>query len=233
MQDSLQGKLTQEEMESMLEINPKLELVTKKIGFDLSRHSYSSIGSTCLPACFAMALCYWQEHLPMLNITTSRDYWEDYITKCVSGTIKGVSLSKLRMNLPQGFRKFIIKELTVKSFSDLIPPFYAWKFPLIQIVLYDKIFTIKERTGGTHAAIISQVNMQEKSLLLIDPNHSNPDKIIIETHSHMRDFAKGWKLSSNSVLLIYPKILSISFNIETGKAMVTKKFKQENIYKYI
>ena len=74
--------------------------------------------------------------------------------------------------------------------------------------------------------------MQEKSLLLIDPNHSNPDNVIIETHSHMRDFAKGWKLSSNLVILIYPKILSTTFNIKTGKARVTKKFKQQNINKY-
>lgn len=233
MINRIQGKLTEEEITYMLEINPELELVSKKILIDLSRHSYPSTYSSCLPACCVMAFCYWQDHLPQLGITTSRDYWEVFINKCSSGTIKGVNLPKIRMNLQPEYRKFIISERTLKNFSDLIPPFYAWKFPLIQVIIFDRIYSYKERTGGGHAAIISQVNMQEKSLLLIDPMNYNDENIIIESHMHMRDLAKGWKPFSNLVIWIHPKNLLRFFNVKTGKATVTKSFKQEKINKYI
>ncbi|MFX1457381.1 MAG: hypothetical protein ACFFDB_18600 [Promethearchaeota archaeon] len=97
MEYNLQGKLSEQEIESMLKINPKLEVLSKKISIDLIRHSYSSTNSACLPAYCVMAYCYWQDHMPQLGLPISRDYWEDYINKCASGAIKGVNLSKIRM----------------------------------------------------------------------------------------------------------------------------------------
>lgn len=227
------GMLTEEEIETMLKINPELALVTKKVSIDLNRYSYQSTASSCLPACCVMAFCYWQEQLPQLSITTSRDYWEDFINKCSSGTIKGVNLQKIRANLQPEYRQFILSERTLESFSDLIPPFYAYRIPIIQIIIFDRMYSFRERSGGTHAAIISQVNMQEKNLLLIDPMETNLDKVIIESHIVMRDLAKGWKPLSNLVIWIYPKILSKFFKIKTGKPSITKKLKQQNIIKFI
>ncbi len=233
MEYNLQGMLTEEEIENMLKINPKLELVTKKISIDLNRYSYQSTYSSCLPSCCVMAFCYWQENLPQLNITTNRDYWEEYINKCSSGTIKGVNLRKIIMNLQLEYRQFIFSEKTIESFSDLIPPFYAWRVPIIQIIIFDRMYSFREISGGTHAAIISQVNMQEKNVLLIDPRETNPDKIIIESRFPMRELAKGWKLLLNSVIWVYPKILKKSFNIKTGKPSISKKLKQEYLNKFI
>jgi len=233
MQNNLQGKLTDEEIERMIKIDPQLELVTKKISIDLNQHSYHSTYSNCLPSCCVMAFCYWQENLPQLNITLSRDYWEEFINKCSAGTIKGVNLQKVIMNLQPEYRKFIFSERCLTSFSDLIPPFYAGRIPIIQIITFDRMYAFRERSGGTHAAIVSQVNMQEKNLLLIDPMESNEEKVIIESRFPMREFAKGWKLLLYSVIWIYPKILKPSFDIKIGKPAISKKLKQDNLNKFI
>lgn len=233
MSENLQGILTDEEFASMLRIDPKLEGVSKKIMFDLKRHSYTANGSTCLPSCCGMAANYWQDLLPQLGLITNRAYWEDFIMKTSFGTIKGVNLAKIRMNLSPKENNLIFSEKTVKTFADLLPPFEAWKFPFIQIIIYDRMFSFRERTGGGHAAIISQINMNEKSLLLIDPIYYDDENVIVESHIHMRDLAKGWKLFSNAVIWVYPKSIIKSFKVKTNKANITKSLKQENINKYL
>jgi hypothetical protein len=85
---------------------------------------------------------------------------------------------------------------------------------MIQIIIYDKLYVLKERASQSHASIISKIDLIEKKIELIDPNNYNAKEKIIETIYDLKKFAKGWHKLNHLVIWVYPDKLKDYFKLE-------------------
>jgi len=243
----------------MISTQSGIKNVSKTLSFDLLKNSITSKESDCFPSCCSMAALYWKHHIPNLNLEINLDYWKKFRKKTSFQNIKGVSLKGIYSNLPlnatnnhneintenlptielidvNNTNELIEAQLifipkTPERFIDLIPPFSA-TVPILQILIFDDLYSRREITGTAHASILSNVNLIEKKIQIIDPQNFNKEEIIIMRNIDMKEFAKGWYILGNSVIWVYPRILERNLKIESGSTNI-KKIKQEEITKYL
>lgn len=245
-------------LDNMIIVKDGIPKISKKLSFDLNKYSIVSKAADCFQACTAMAALYWKQNLPELEINTEIEYWKNFKKDTSIRNIKGISLKGILTNLdlnsdanqepldlnsssPKNFRELPIPlEVETKlqfisknpeTFSDLMPPFSV-DIPIIQIAIYDDMFARREITGPSHASLISRVDLVERKITLINPENCNKDNIIIERNMDMKEFARGWFVTGNLVIWVYPQQLEKKFVFKTGSTKI-KKIKQEKIYKYI
>lgn len=211
----------EKEVEYRVPLNYKIPKKSKTLPFDLNEFSIISKGSDCLPACGIMAALYWEKRMPELEIESDIVYWKKLQEDTSFRNIKGTSLAGIHANLKLK-SKLVFRPKNPESINDLIPAFYVDP-PIVQIIIYDDLFVQRETTSNGHAAIISQINMLEKKIILIDPSNFNvnTEKIVLKIYD-LTNFIKGWKLYRNLVIWVYPNEMKKKFEVKEGQAKITK-----------